>query len=143
MKCRTPGEILNKYLTPIGLGRLKGTKSGYQRQKTTMPIKDMREHLGRLRDEEPGLKYLQDYRYVLRGSFRTNGLQLQLNAISTRILAKHKYNAAESHHKPDITLMHDPREGYDSYLKEVRNIFPERVFKIKKQSDEKYSEDID
>ncbi|KAF9176442.1 hypothetical protein BGZ49_006272, partial [Haplosporangium sp. Z 27] len=89
MMRRTPGEILNKYLTPIGLGQLKGSKSGYQRQTTKTPVKDMREHLGRLRNDEPGLEYLQGYRYVLRGSFRTNGLQLQLNAINTRILAKH------------------------------------------------------
>ncbi|KAF8941935.1 hypothetical protein BGZ46_006872, partial [Entomortierella lignicola] len=67
-KCRTPGEILNKYLTPIGRGQVKGSKSGYRRQSRTMPR--------RLRNEEPGLEYLQGYRYVLRGSFRTNGLQL-------------------------------------------------------------------
>ncbi|KAF9197133.1 hypothetical protein BGZ49_002591 [Haplosporangium sp. Z 27] len=139
MKCRTPGEILNKYFTPIGLGRgrVKGSKSGYQRQTTTMPVKDTREHMGRLRNEESGLEYLQGYRYVLRGSFLTNGLQLKLNAINTCIIAKHKYSAAGSRHKPDIILMHDPREGYDSYLTEVRNVFPdkntvERVFKFKK-----------
>ncbi|KAF8949097.1 hypothetical protein BGZ46_005205 [Entomortierella lignicola] len=91
-----------------------------------MPVKDMREHLGRLRNEEPGLEYLQDYRYVLRSSFRTNGLQLQLNAINKRILAKHKYSATESRRKPDIMLMHNPREGYDSYLTEVRNVFPDK-----------------
>ncbi|KAF9202379.1 hypothetical protein BGZ49_007448 [Haplosporangium sp. Z 27] len=116
-----PGEILNRYLTPIGLGRgrVKGSKSSYRRQTTTMPVKDMREHLGRLRNEEPGLEYLQGYRYVLRGSFRTNGLKLQLNVINTRIIAKHKYSAAESRHKPDMMLMHDPREGHDSYLTEA------------------------
>ncbi|KAF8967801.1 hypothetical protein BGZ46_000086 [Entomortierella lignicola] len=150
MKCRAPGEILNKCLTPIGLGRgrAKGSKSGYQRQTTTMPVKDMREHMGRLRNEESGLEYLQGYRYVLRVSFLTNGLQLQLNVINTGIITKHKYSAARSRHKPDIILMHDPREGYDSYLTEVRNVFPdknavERVFKFKKWDDKKYSEDID
>ncbi|KAF8975603.1 hypothetical protein BGZ46_008989 [Entomortierella lignicola] len=150
MKCRTPCKIIKKYFTPIGLGRgrVKGSKSGYQHQTTTIPVKDMREHLGRLRNEKHGWKYMQGYRYMLRGIFRTNGPQLQLNAIDTRIIAKHKYSAAESHYKPDMMLMHDPREGYDNYLTEVRNVFPDknavkRVFKIKKCNDKKYPEDID
>ncbi|KAF9340645.1 hypothetical protein BGX26_008922, partial [Mortierella sp. AD094] len=58
--------------------------------------------------------------------FRTDGLQLHLNAINTRIIAEHKYSWAENRHKPDMNLMHDPREGYDCYLREVQNMFPDK-----------------
>ncbi|KAF9338780.1 hypothetical protein BGX26_009573, partial [Mortierella sp. AD094] len=64
-------------------------------------------------------------RYVLRGSFRTNGVRLHLNAIKTRIFAEHN-SWAEDRHKPDMNLMHDPREGYDCYLRKVQNMFPDK-----------------
>ncbi|KAG0001585.1 hypothetical protein BGZ80_006158, partial [Entomortierella chlamydospora] len=56
-------------------------------------------------------------RYVLCGSFHTNGVQLYLDAINTRVIAEHKYIRSENRHKSDMKLMLDHRIGYGSYLR--------------------------
>ncbi|KAF9080662.1 hypothetical protein BGX27_005326, partial [Mortierella sp. AM989] len=45
LKDYAPGAIINMFLTPIGLGPIKDSKSGYQRQTTTMTPDDMKRHL--------------------------------------------------------------------------------------------------
>ncbi|KAF9995069.1 hypothetical protein BGZ80_003167 [Entomortierella chlamydospora] len=106
-----------------------GSRSGYQHQTKTMTI-DMKEHLKELykgpSGNQPDLSENSSDRYVLRGSFRINGVQLHLNAINTRVITERKYSRSENRHKPDMELTHNPREGYDSHLCEVQNMFPDR-----------------
>ncbi|KAF9992543.1 hypothetical protein BGZ79_002965, partial [Entomortierella chlamydospora] len=134
LKGHAPGDIINMFLTPVGLGPIKGSKSGYQRQTTTMTVDEMKEHLNEVYQKpSEGQSELPEnesknspVRYILRGSFRTNGVQLHLDAINTRIIAEHKYNQSENCHKPDMKLMHAPRGGYDNYLREVQNMPPDQ-----------------
>ncbi|KAF9995096.1 hypothetical protein BGZ80_007610, partial [Entomortierella chlamydospora] len=130
LKGHALGSIINMFLTSVGLGPITGSKSGYQRQTKTMTVGEMKEHLKELYKGPSGsqsdLPENSSDRYVLRGSFRTNGVQLHLNAINTRVIADRKYSRSENRHKPDMKLMHDPCEGYDSYLREVQNVFPDR-----------------
>ncbi|KAG0016010.1 hypothetical protein BGZ80_009499, partial [Entomortierella chlamydospora] len=38
LKGYAPGDISNMFLTPVGLGPIMGSKSGYQRQTTTVTV---------------------------------------------------------------------------------------------------------
>ncbi|KAF9174219.1 hypothetical protein BGX21_010883 [Mortierella sp. AD011] len=37
-----------------------------------------------------------------------------------------QYSWSENRHKSDMKLVHDPREDYDSYLREVQKVFPDQ-----------------
>ncbi|KAG0004770.1 hypothetical protein BGZ65_012732 [Modicella reniformis] len=99
-----PGAVINKLISPFGLpsAQVIGCKR-YRRQTTVMTLAQMRTHLQNLRAPPaggiiPGSPLQGAVRYVLRGSFLTNGVQLQLR--STR--------------------------GYGAHLREIRNVFPTR-----------------
>ncbi|KAG0017725.1 hypothetical protein BGZ80_007994 [Entomortierella chlamydospora] len=84
-------------------------------------------------DSELALSENSSARYVLRGSFHANGVQLHLNAINERTIAinertiaEHKYNRSRNRHKPNMKLMHDRHEGYDSFLREIQNTFSDQ-----------------
>ncbi|KAG0197277.1 hypothetical protein BGX31_004955, partial [Mortierella sp. GBA43] len=124
------GLIINTFISPIGLPRHQvhsHVKSGYFRQTTTMTDLQLSEHLQWIVDGTPipNNPLNGAIRYVLRGGFLTNGVQLQLRAINTRVFGRHKYATAQNRHSPTMALMHDPREGYNAYLREIRNHFPD------------------
>ncbi|KAK3822774.1 MAG: hypothetical protein J3Q66DRAFT_424180 [Benniella sp.] len=102
----------------LGLPRAQVLNSGnsrYRFQTTTMTPEQMRAHL-QLPEGVPYQQPLQGpVRYVLRGSFRTNGVQLQLGAINTRVKASKKYAVGPNRHQPTMNMMHDPGEGHTAY----------------------------
>ncbi|KAF9969653.1 hypothetical protein BGZ75_002707, partial [Mortierella antarctica] len=66
-----------------------------------------------------GTDYIYDAakKYVLTGTFRTNGLELQVLAFDTRVVKGFQ---------PDATLAPgrtDPRMGNTRYLTEIRNVY--------------------
>ncbi|KAI8348722.1 hypothetical protein B0O80DRAFT_532178 [Mortierella sp. GBAus27b] len=114
--------------SPIGLPRNEvdnHVKSGYLRLTTTMTDLQLSEHLQWIVDGTP-IPNNPLNRCVLRGGFLTNGVQLQLRAINTRVFGSHKYATALNRHSPTMALMHNPREGYNAYLREIRNQFLRR-----------------
>ena len=125
-----PGTVINAILSPVGLPRdqvLHGSiKSRYRVSTTTMTPLQMRAHL-QLPEGVPYQEPLQGpIRYVLRGSFLTNGVQLQLRAINTRVKASKKFAVGPLRHQPTMNMMHDPQEGYTAYLREIRNVLRTR-----------------
>ncbi|KAG0334605.1 hypothetical protein BG000_008192 [Podila horticola] len=91
-----PGQFLSNLMVPIGF------KRGYRKQ---IQIASMTS-----KTIENGGK-----RWALTGSFRTNGLELQVLAFNLHVTKKHVPQAAPG--------QIDPKTGTERYLSEIRNVF--------------------
>ncbi|KAF9398510.1 hypothetical protein BGX21_007688 [Mortierella sp. AD011] len=95
-----------------------------------MTVSEMKEHLNEVYQKLSGGQSElpmdesknSPVRYVLRGSFRTNGVQLHLDAINTRIIDNHKCSQSKNRHKPEMKLMSAIRGDYGRYLREVQGM---------------------
>ncbi|KAF9920307.1 hypothetical protein BGZ67_001363, partial [Mortierella alpina] len=98
-----PGQFLSNLMVPKGPAqKIRGYRTSLQ---TVAPRLD-------------GADYIYDAakKYVLTGTFRTNGLELQVLAFDTRVVKGFQ---------PDATLAPgrtDPRMGNTRYLTEIRNV---------------------
>lgn len=106
----SPGQFLSNLMVP---------------RNPAQKIRGYRTSLQIVAPKLEGADYIYDptKKYALTGTFRTNGLELQVLAFDTRVLKGFR---------PDATLAPgrtDPRMGNTRYLTEIRNVYksPEDV----------------
>jgi len=119
---KEPGFLITKLLTDVGTYHDHEVKKqhGYRRNTTTFSPTSMRDHLSAIRQKDFSLGDYRENRYVLRGSIKTDGFQLQLLAFKTKVLHSVKYRRLdESRLPPRISTTVG---GTDYYMTEIRNV---------------------
>ncbi|KAF9354125.1 hypothetical protein BGX34_011191, partial [Mortierella sp. NVP85] len=121
-----PGYLIAKLLTDIGTFNetQRKKKRGYARNTWSLSREEMISHLNGIRHPDFELDDYTAQAYVLKGSIKTDGFQLQLLALKVRELNAVKFRRLHESKLP--TRINSTFGGTGDYLTEIRNVVRSR-----------------
>ncbi|KAF8923272.1 hypothetical protein BGZ58_003142, partial [Dissophora ornata] len=124
LRGQEPGSLIRRLVAPVAPDALPSKKKC--KGVHTVPVEfltpgDISDHINGLRAPDFDPRAYSQKSYLLRGSIKTNGHQLQVLAFKLRELSSVRYKRYSSDLLPDRLL--STTAGIDDPLTEVRNVF--------------------
>ncbi|KAF9915510.1 hypothetical protein FBU30_001909, partial [Linnemannia zychae] len=119
------GHLIKRLVCKIGTEGLTRRQKDVTRPAAAidanLSLQDIRDHINRLRDKHFNPKSYTDRGYIMRGSIKTNGHELQLLVHKKKVLLGVRYRRFPDDRLPNCHL--STQGGTDHFLTEVRNVF--------------------